>query len=95
MNDTPQSGTPFNFKPEAKVSTNWASIGAVVLGTSIVVGGLFSIKADISSAVKDASEAKEMVREIRNDLYQLRVQLGAHNIFTAHPSSPSPHKATP
>ena len=79
----------FRLKSDAKVSTNWATIGSVIAATAIVVGGLFSVKADIAEASKSAKEARTMVEEIRNDLLNLRISLGNFSSVTP------PRKSTP
>lgn len=91
MTVTPPSGQPFVLKPDGNVRTNWQTIGSVILGTAVIVGGLFSVKADIAAAVKDSGEAKEMVRDIKDDLYRLRVQLNQLD-YSLHPTT---KKATP
>lgn len=79
MSNTPPNGQPFTLKPDGVVRTNWQTIGSVILGTAVIVGGLFSVKADIANAGKDATEAKQMVREIRDDLYRLRLEISGHS----------------
>ena len=84
--NTPPTGTPFVLKPDGSVRTNWQTIGSVIIGTAVIVGGLFSIKADIAAAVKDAADSKSMVRDIKDDLYRLRIQLNTPDAFSSVPS---------
>jgi hypothetical protein len=93
MSDTPPVGQPFTMKPDGQIRTNWQTIGSIILGTAIIVGGLFSVKADIAAAAKDAGDAKSMVRDIKDDLYRLRVQLNQFDGFSA--SANQPKKANP
>ncbi|MGK2950785.1 MAG: hypothetical protein ACSLEZ_00180, partial [Thiobacillus sp.] len=93
----------FTLKPDGKVITTWAVIGSVIVGTAVIVGGLFSIKADIASASSaaekaaekastaalDAKQALEVVRDIKDDIQRMRWQIGldAAAITTKPPSS--------
>lgn len=85
--------TFFRLKPDSGVKTNWSTIGSVVAATAFIVGGIFSIKADIADAAKAAHESRALVEEIRSDLLNLRISLGT---FSVRPPSPAPTpKAAP
>jgi hypothetical protein len=80
---SPSTGMPFNLKPDGKVSTNWQTLVAVIVCTAVLVGGLLSVKNDIANAASKAKEAADdsknalnVAQEIRNELMQLRWQLG-------------------
>jgi len=79
MTDNTSSETPlksFTLKPDGKVSTTWQVLGAIIIATAFVVGGLVSIKADIADAIKEAKAAQVTVRDMRDDLLRLRIALG-------------------
>lgn len=87
----PTEPTPtksFTLKPDGKVSTNWAVIGSIILATAVLVGGLQSIKGDIADAARDASEARQMVKEIRDDVLRLRIALGVFDVPSASVKTP-------
>ncbi len=77
MSDTTPTGTPLHLKADGKVNTNMQTLVAIISATAILVGGLVSLKADVGAAAKDAGEARAMVEDIRDNLYRLRLQLGA------------------
>lgn len=80
------------LKPEARVSTNMQTLVAIMSATAILAGGIVSVKADVNAAAKDAAEAKQTTKEIREDLYRLRLQLGAPDVSIG---PTQPRKATP
>lgn len=94
---SPATGQPFQFKANGRVSTNWASLIALGTALFIVVGGLFSIKADIATAqqmatiaAKDAMEARKVAEDIRAELYRLRLDLAGSlsNVITTRKQTP-------
>ncbi len=94
---SPSTGQPFQFKPNGRVSTNWATLGGLGTSLFIVVGGLFSIKGDIataqqaaSGAARDAMEARKLAEDIRAELYRLRLDLAGSlsNVITTRKQIP-------
>ncbi len=92
---SPASGSPFQFKPGGKVSTNWASLLGLGAFMFVVIGGLFSIKADIATAAqvantaaRDASEARKLAEDIRTDLYKLRLDIATLSALTPRKTLP-------
>lgn len=87
MSATPPSGSPFTLKPDGRVSTDWKTLGAVIMGTAILVGGVFSVKGDIAAARSDAKQALDTVRDVRSELIQLRIALGLIDRTITHTPS--------
>ncbi len=92
---SPSKGAPFNFSPSARVVTTWQSIGGLLAVTVIIVGGLLSIKADLATATVTAKEARDEIKELRADVYRLRVQLGVFDTFTSHQPTATPRNPQP
>lgn len=89
MNEpSPSAGSPFSLKPDGRVSTTWKVLGTIIGATAILVGGIFSVKNDISDAATKAKEALELAKDIRSELLQVRIALGLYDPrITIHPSA--------
>lgn len=90
MTDTHQEPTPtkpFALKPDGRVNTTWKVLGSIILATGVVVGGLISIKHDLSQASRDAKEALSVVQAMREDLLRLKVALGVYDPHASRPAS--------
>ena len=81
--DEPSPTKSFTLKPDGRVQTNWAVIGSIIIATAVLVGGLQSVKGDIADAARDAAEARQMTKEIRDDLLRLRIALGVFDVPSA------------
>lgn len=88
---SPPTGSPFTLKPDGRVSTNWQTLGAIIIGTAVIVGGLFSVKADVARASEDAAKAHTIAQEIKAELYRMQWQLGLNpsNVTSTHGSKPT------
>lgn len=95
MSATPPSGSPFTLKPDGRVSTDWKTLGAVIVGTAILVGGVFSVKGDIARAESKAVQALDTATAMRNELTQLRIALGLYDRTISLTPSAKTKEATP
>lgn len=91
----PTPTKPFRLQPDGRVSTDWKTLGAVIVGTAILVGGVFSVKADIAAARSDAKQALDTVRDVRSELTQLRIALGLFDRTISLTPSAKTKEATP
>ena len=83
----------FRLQPDGRVTTDWKTLGAVIVGTAILVGGVFSVKGDIARAEAKASQALDTATAMRGELTQLRIALGLYDrTITA---LPKPKESTP
>jgi hypothetical protein len=94
---TPSTGSSITLKPDGTVRTNWQTLGAIILGTSVIVGGLFSVKADLAKASDDAAKAHTLAREIKDELYRMRWELGLSpsSVTSTSPSGKPTTRNTP
>lgn len=86
--NSPSKGSPINLTPSGRVVTNWQTLVTVIGCTIVVVGGLLTIRHDIADSRRDAREALDALKEVRSDLFRLRVQLNVFDHVSASPTSP-------